>query len=208
MSLDNTTAAIAGAILGPVAGVIGSRIKQWVDTRDAQGKSKRLMKEAGDLLEFADKVQRSADAGGVVTKLPSSCLQSLQGAVVHKVEEVAFSVSPAGVAAARAEQRASRTILGRIFLSVRPCSWGVWLLHYVYYTFFGITVICGITAGYDYHLREPDWDGGFVLTGFLALITVLLNVFANAVDHPRPKTAATANVAATQPQEKSKITAA
>jgi hypothetical protein len=183
MSVDTTTA-IVGAILGPVAGLIGSRIKMWVDTRDARGRARRLMKEAADLLEFADKVQKSADAGGVVTKVRGSCMESLQTAVTSKIEEVAFAVSPAGVAHARAERRASRSVLGRLFLSARPCSWWAWVLHSLYYMMFGITVLFGGMTIYDFRIKAVDREGGMVATGFFAILAVMLNIFANAADHP------------------------
>lgn len=186
MFLDATTTAVVGAILGPVAGVIGTRVKIWVDTRDARGRAKRLIKEAGDLLEFADKVQKSADSGGVVTKVPGGCLEALQSAVVHKIEEVAFAVSPAGAARAR-EQHASHSIVGRVFLSVRPRSAWAWLLHSLYYMMFGITVLFAGALAHDIYVKAPNREGGVIAVGVFVIFTVLLNIFAAAADHPKSK---------------------
>lgn len=100
MALD-ATAAVIGAILGPIAGVIGSRIKVWIATRDARGRAKQLMKEAGELLEFSDKLQQSANSGGAVTRIPPQSLENLQLAVKEKIEEVTEALSPAALAQAR-----------------------------------------------------------------------------------------------------------
>ena len=185
--IADVTTVVIGAILGPVAGVIGSRIKVWVDTRDARGRARRMMKEAGDLLEFADKVQRSADTGGVVTKVPGGCLESLQGALVHKIEELAFALSPAGVAHAR-QQHASHSVLGRVFLSVRPHTLLAWVLHLAYYMLFGITVLFTGALTHDLYIKAPNREGGVLAVGFFLIFTVLLNISANAADHPHPKT--------------------
>lgn len=147
------------------------------------------MKEAGDLLEFADKVQKSADSGGVVTRVPGNCLDALQTAVVHKIEEVAFAVSPAGAARAR-EQHASHSIVGRVFLSARPRNVLGWLLHSIYYMMFGMTVLFAGVLGHDIYVKASNREGGVIAIGVFVIFTVLLNILAAAADQPKSKTVA------------------
>jgi len=49
MPLDSTSAAVIGAILGPTAGLIGTKLKDMAEKRDAKRRAQELVKEATDL---------------------------------------------------------------------------------------------------------------------------------------------------------------
>lgn len=181
MALDQTTAAVVGAILGPAAALIGTQVKGWLATRDVRGRAEQLMKEAGDLLDFADKVEKSVAAGGVVTKLSAAPLESLHTSLEQKIAQVAAAVSPQALAAAR-QQRLASGLLGRVLLSRRPIAWWGWILHAIYYAFLGMTVLFGVLAGHDYYIKAQDRDGGAIAVGLFAIVTIVLNLLATAAD--------------------------
>jgi len=187
--MDQTTAAVLGAILGPAAALIGTRVKEWLATRDVRGRTEQLMKEAGDLLDFADKVEKSAGAGGVVTKLSAGPLESLHISLEQKIAQVAAALSPQALAAAR-QQRLTSGFFGRVFLSQRPGAWWGWILHALYYAFLGMTVLFGFLAGHDFYVKAPNSEGGAVAVGLFAIVTIVLNVLATAAER-RPEAAHT-----------------
>lgn len=187
MSLD-TSAAVLGAILGPVAGLIGTRIKIWVATRDARGRAKQLMKEAADLLEFSDKLQQSASAGGTATRIPPESLESLQVAVKEKIEDVAAALSPRALAQAR-QQSLTRGVLGRVFVSQRPRAWWGWILHVVYYAFLGITVLFAGMLPAEWRDKTTDREGAILAVGAFAIVTLILNWLATISSQCAPAAA-------------------
>ncbi len=184
MALD-ATAAVIGAILGPIAGVIGSKVKVWLATRDARGRARQLMKEAGELLEFSDKLQQSANSGGTVTRIPPQSLENLQLAVKEKIEEVTEALSPAALAQAR-RQNLTQGILGRLFVAQRPRAWWGWILHAVYYAFLGITVLFAGLLPYDFHTPGTDREGAIAAVGIFAVATLILNWMASASSQCAP----------------------
>ncbi len=179
--MDSTTTAILGAILGPIAGMIGTKAKEWLATRDARDRARQLMKEATELLEFADRLQKSASSGGAMAKISAAPLESLHAAVAGKIAEVALAASPQTAAQLR-QQRLAQGMLGRLFLSQRPVAWWAWVLHALYYIFLGMTVLFGGVAIYDFRTKNPNREGDMIAVGLFALVTVLLNVAAMATE--------------------------
>ncbi len=181
MMLDQTTAAVVGAILGPAAALFGTKVKEWLATRDVRGRAEQLMKEASDLLDFADKVEKSAGTGGVVTKLSAGPLESLHTSLEQKIAQVAAAVSPQALAAAR-QRRLSTGFLGRVLLSRRPRAWWGWILHALYYAFLGVTVLFGIMVAHDYYAKAQDREYGAIALGLVAIVAIVLNLLATAAD--------------------------
>jgi len=201
MALDQTTAAIIGAILGPAAALIGTRVKEWLATRNVRGRAAQLMQDAADLLDFADKVEKSAGSGGVVTKLSPAPLESLHTSLEQKIAQVAAAVSPQGLAEAR-QQRLASGVLGRVFLSHRPQAWWGWVLHTLYYIFFGMMVLFAILAGHEYYVNATDREGGAIIVGITAILTIVLNVLATAADRRPAHGATTAQIGEYPAQKK------
>ena len=66
-----------------------------------RNKAKQLVKEATDLLGFADTLHKSAAAGGLAAKITAESLDSLESSVVNKVEAAIAAVCPACMAVRR-----------------------------------------------------------------------------------------------------------
>jgi hypothetical protein len=196
MALDSTTAAIIGAILGPTAGLIGTKVKAVAEKRDARQRAKQLVKEATDLLGFADTLHKSAAAGGLVAKVPSGSLGSLETTVVNKIEAAIAAVSPTCIAA---RQNPTKTILDRVLLMHKPLVWWGWAVHGLYYIVVGMFLLVTGLVVSDYRTHAPDREGGLYVAIFLAILTVIVNVIGNVTakhHYERAQSAALAESAA------------
>ena len=111
---------IFGAILGPTAGLIGTKVKSMLEERDAQRKAKQLVKQATDLMEFADTLHKSAAAGGVVARVPAGSLESLEATVVSRITDAIAAVCPVKVSQ---RQNPTKTVLDRLLLMHKPFVW-------------------------------------------------------------------------------------
>ena len=189
MAGGNISAAVMGAILGPIAGVAATKIKGWLDARDERETAKRLINEATDLLAFADALQTSAGAGGLAAKVPSDSMNQLHGAVVGRITEAICAIAPNSAEAA-CKTDLTRDALDRIFLLHKPLSWFGWPLHALYYILFGVlvAVVPFVIGDFSNH-REDRWVGVGVMT-FFAFVTAGINMIANAADRRHVQRAA------------------
>jgi len=181
MAGGNVSAAVMGAILGPIAGLAATKIKGWLDTRDERETAKRLIGEATDLLEFADALQTSAGAGGIAAKVPSESMAQLHGAVVGRISEAISAISPCS-AGQECERDLTRDVLDRVFLLHKPLVWWTWPLHALYYVLFGILVACVPFIIGDFSNHAEDRWVGVGVGAFFAFLTLGVNVISNAAD--------------------------
>lgn len=178
MPLDNASAAVIGAILGPTAGLIGTKMKAIAEKRDAKRKAKQLIKEATDLLEFADTLHKSAAAGGLVAKVPPRSLDNLENTVVNRITEAIAAVCPTGISA---RQNPTRTVLDRVLLMHRPFVWWGWAVHGLYYILVGMFLLVAALVVNDYRTNAGDRAVGLGIAIFLGILTVIVNVFGNVI---------------------------
>ena len=173
---------IFGAVLGPPVGLIGTKIKSLAERRDAKQAAKQLVKEATDLLGFADTLHKSAAAGGLAAKLPSESLDSLESTVVNKIEAAIAAVCPACMAVRR---NPTKTILDKVLLMHKPFVWWAWIVHGLYYMLVGMCLIVIAVTISDYRTPIASPTGSpsddLVLLIVLAIPTVIVNVIGNVI---------------------------
>jgi hypothetical protein len=169
---------IFGAILGPTAGLIGTKVKSMLEERDAQRRAKQMVKQATDLLEFTDTLHKSAAAGGAVAKVPSGSLESLETTVVNKITEAIAAVCPTTRISPR--QNPTRTVLDRVLLMHRPLVWWGWAVHGLYYVLMGMLLLITSLAVYDYLHKQAD-SLDWILPAIFLVPTVIVNVIGNVI---------------------------
>jgi hypothetical protein len=175
---------IFGAILGPPVGLIGTKVKSLAEKRDAKQAAKQLVKEAGDLLGFADTLHKSVAAGGLAAKIPAESLESLESSVVNKVEAAIAAVCPACIAVRR---NPTKTVLDKVLLMHKPFVWWAWIVHGLYYMLVGMCLIVIAVAISDYRTPIANRTGtaspgdDLALLIVLAIPTVVVNVIGNVI---------------------------
>jgi cell wall-associated NlpC family hydrolase len=179
MADNATSAAILGAVLGPVAALVGSKLKDLLEMRDARKRVEQLTGEATALLAFSDTLQKSAEAGGAVAAVPSESMQLLQATVAKKI---GAAIAAASESPAPPQHALARDILDRVFLLHQPLRWWGWMLHAVYYVFAGMLALVAGLVVHDYASNSADREGGVVLAIFFAVVTLAINLVSNAVD--------------------------
>jgi hypothetical protein len=169
---------IFGAILGPPVGLIGTKVKSLAEKRDAKQAAKQLVKEASDLLGFADTLHKSAAAGGLAAKIPAESLDSLESSVVNKIEAAIAAVCPACIAARR---NPTKTVLDKVLLMHKPFVWWAWIVHGLYYMLVGMFLLVSAytVADYYHHVTNPSDD--FYLVIPLAVLMVIVNLIGNVI---------------------------
>src|ERR1019366_9659 len=173
---------IFGAVLGPPVGLIGTKVKALAEKRDAKQTAKQLVKEATDLLGFADTLHKSVAAGGLAAKVPSGSLDSLETTVVNKIENAIAAVSPTCIAA---RKNPTKTILDRVLLMHKPFVWWGWAVHGLYYMLVSMLLLVSAVTIADYRTpiaaRTGNPSDDLYLLIPLAVFTVIVNVIVNVI---------------------------
>jgi hypothetical protein len=169
---------IFGAILGPPVGLIGTKVKSLAEKRDAKQAAKQLVKEASDLLGFADTLHKSAAAGGLAAQIPAKSLDSLESSVVNKIEAAIAAVCPACIAARR---NPTKTVLDKVLLMHKPFVWWAWIVHGLYYMLVGMFLLVSAFTIGDYYNHASNPSDDFYLVIPLAVLMVIVNLIGNVI---------------------------
>src|ERR1700742_2721935 len=84
---------IVAGVLTPVLGLIGAKVKELFEARDLRQEVRRRMEEVTVLVEFSQTLNKAADSGGALAKVPAESMESLQAAIARKVQVLAAQIS-------------------------------------------------------------------------------------------------------------------
>lgn len=191
---------ITAAVLTPVLGLVGAKIKELLEARDVRQQSKHLMDEVTDLLAFTETLQKAANAEGPLANVPPESLATLQAALSERIKTAIVHISPAAALKIQERQRA-RDIIDRIFLLHRPLVWWGWPVHALYYGLLGVLGMALALVLSDFQSHKPDkWIGVGVVFCLVIFPIIILNVLANSADRRKFRSITTAErpIAATR----------
>jgi hypothetical protein len=167
---------IAGAVVGPLAGLVGTRIKRTIDRRDKSAGKRQLIAETGHLIEFGTMLQKSSDLHGD-SDVFDKARATLQKALDQKLAEFVVAFAPTQITTTTT---AVRSRFDRLFLLYRPVrSWG-WILHILYYAMIGVVLLGSLGLWAD--RSAGDVTDGIIGLSLFLLVAVVANLGANRLD--------------------------
>src|SRR5947209_6847626 len=120
---DEVAKIAVGAILGPVVGLLGAKLKAVFDKRDARAQSAHLLSETTRLLRFHQNLGTSV----------SPTAQRARGVLDTAIEKNLDAIMHCYSAPAVVQRKAERTLVERAFLLYRPHRSWEWMLHVIYF---------------------------------------------------------------------------
>lgn len=173
----HTSELIVGALLGPMAGYLGTRIKNSLARRDVEEKRRKLVADTGRLIVFSNLLARTTSASPIHDEFEQA-QSTIQATLSKKLSEIVSEFSPQHRAASRAT---ARSLSERIFLTYRPRKLWWWMLHFFYYALLGSFVLSCVGLWLD--RAEPDTMIGFLAIAIVfAIPGIIVNLLANHRD--------------------------
>jgi hypothetical protein len=184
---------VAAAVLTPVLGLIGAKIKELLEARDVREQSKNLMNEVTDLLAFKETLQKAVNSEGPLATVPPESLATLQAALAERIKTAVTHISPPAAVKIQ-ERHLARDMIDRLFLLHRPLVWWGWPLHALYYGLLGILGMALVLVIGDFQSGDTDkWVGVGVVFFIVFLPIIILNVVATSVDRRKFRRMTVAN---------------
>lgn len=177
LSALSATELLVGALFGPLAGYLGTRIKNSLASRDIEEKRRKLVADTGRLIEFSNLLARTTGASPIHDEF-ARAQSTIQATLSKKLSEIAGEFPPEHSVASHA---GGRSFSERVFLTYRPRRPWLWMLHLFYYALMGSFILSSFGLWLD--RAEPGTaEGALALCVVFALPGIIVNLLANRSD--------------------------